>query len=156
MNLRPRTTQVYQRLVQGHICPSLGDIPLGSLRTEHIQSLVTEKMESGTGAATVILSLGVLHSALGQAHKWGMIDRNPASGVVKPRRRRKEMRTLSVEQARRLLDAAKATRHAVLLQLAVTTGLRQGEILALRWSDIDFDSGCLMVQRQLQRVSGGG
>jgi integrase len=113
-------------------------------------------MDAGAGAATVILSLGVLHSALSKALKWGMIDRNPASGVVKPRRRRKEMRTLSAEQARRLLNAAQGTRHAVLLQLAVTTGLRQGEILALRWSDIDFESGCLMVQRQLQRVSGRG
>ncbi len=156
MNLRPKSALQYQRLIQGHICPSIGGLPLASLRTEHIQSLVTEKMDAGTGAATVILSLGVLHSALSKALKWGMIDRNPASGVVKPRRRRKEMRTLSAEQARRLLNAAQGTRHAVLLQLAVTTGLRQGEILALRWSDIDFESGCLMVQRQLQRVSGRG
>lgn len=156
LNLRPRTTQQYEWLIQDHICPSIGGLPLSSLRIEHIQSLVTEKIESGTGAATVILSLGVLHSALSKALKWGMIDRNPAAGVIKPRRHRREMRTLSAEQARRLLKAAEGTRQVVLLQLAMTTGLRQGELLALRWTDIDFESGCLMVQRQLQRVSGRG
>ena len=156
MNLRPKSVTQYEGLIRRHIAPSLGHILLVELRTEDIQSFVTDKLESGAGAATINLCLGVLHCALGQAQKWGMIDRNPADGIIKPRTRRKEMRTLSPEQARRLLAAAEESRHAVLLQLAITTGLRQGEILALRWSDIDFDSGCLMVQRQLQRVGGRG
>ena len=156
MRLRPTTAHQYARLIEGHILPTLGGLPLGALRAEHIQALVSAKVDSGTGPATVILSLGVLRCALGQAHKWGMIDRNPAVGVVKPRQRRREMRTLSAEQARRLVNVAEGTRYAALLQLAMTTGMRQGEILALRWSDIDFESGCLMVQRQLKRVSGRG
>jgi integrase len=98
----------------------------------------------------------VFHCALNRAVKWGLLGRNPASHVDKPKVNRKEMKTLTAEQVIRLLNFSQGSRYEALYHLAVTTGLRQGELLGLRWSDLDWGTGHLRVQRQLQRVPGQG
>jgi integrase len=86
----------------------------------------------------------------------GLLGRNPASHVDKPKINRKEMMTLTSEQVIKLLNFSQGSRYEALYHLSVTTGLRQGELLGLRWSDLDWSTGHLRVQRQLQRVPGEG
>jgi integrase len=94
----------------------------------------------------------VLRRALKQAKRWGMVNRNVAEDVDPPRLKRDEIRPLDREQTRRLLEAAEGDRLHAFYVVAVTAGLRPGEMLALRWSDVDLEVGTLRVNRAL---SGG-
>jgi len=98
----------------------------------------------------------VLHRSLNHALQLGLIGRNPAQAVIKPKLQKKEMQTLTDTQVPTLLLATKGTRYEALYQLAITTGLRQGEILGLIWSDLDESTRRLHVQRQLQRLPNQG
>ena len=89
----------------------------------------------------------LLREALGHAVRWQLIARNPADAVTAPRAGRSEMRVLNAEEAGRLLEAATGTPYYALLYLALATGGRQGELLALRWRDIDLDGGSLSIYR---------
>lgn len=92
----------------------------------------------------------VLHRALEQAVRWQLIPRNPADAVEPPRARRPEIQALTEDQVRAMLEAAKGTRYYTLLLLAVATGMRRGELLALRWQDVDLKAGRITVCRSLQ------
>ena len=146
----------YAQVVEQHIVPALGSIKLRDLRPDQIQSFYSTKIDEGASPSTVRVIHSVFHCALNKAVKWGLLGRNPASHVDKPKVNRKEMKTLSAEQVIRLLNFSQGSRYEALYHLAVTTGLRQGELLGLRWSDLDWGTGHLRVQRQLQRVSGEG
>lgn len=111
-------------------------------------------MEAGLSPRTVRQAHAVLHSALDQALKWGMVLRNVTELVELPRQTKREMHCLSPEEARRFLEAAKGTRWEALFSLMLTTGLRPGEALGLRWTDVDLDNSRLHVQRTLVRVPG--
>jgi len=154
-SVRPKTSDQYRQIVRQHIVPDLGMIKLKDLNPRQIQALYSRKMESGTSARTVILIHAVLRRALNHALKLGMIGRNPALAVIRPKFKRKEMKTLSDSQVRTLLSFADGDRFEVLFWLAVTTGLRQGELLGLKWSDVDWTGRQLRIQRQLQRLRGG-
>jgi len=97
----------------------------------------------------------VLHRALEQAAQWGLTPRNVAKLVTPPRPARREMATLSPEQARASLEAAEGDRLEALYVLALSTGMRQGELLALRWRDVDLEGGTLQVRATLQRTRDG-
>jgi integrase len=155
-SVQPNTSKQYSWVVHQYIIPDLGTVRLKDLRPDHIQSFYSAKLEAGTGERTVHMIHSVLHRSLAQAFKWGLITRNPASVVDKPRVKRREMQILDVDQVRALLNAAQGDRLEALYYMAVTTGLRQGELLGLRWSDLDWESGRLQVQRQLLRVRGQG
>ena len=88
------------------------------------------------------------------AIKWGLIHRNPATLVNLPRQEKREMKVFTPEQAKRFLDYIKDHRLEALFWVALTRGLRRGEILALKWSDVDLDAGKLRVNQALQRVNG--
>ena len=154
-SLRPKTLQQYTQIVRQHIAPRLGAIKLKHLRPDQIQALYNEKLDQGISARTVLLIHCVLHRSLNQALQWGIIVRNPAQSVSRPKFHRKEMQVLNDVQARTLLLTAKGTRFETLLWLAISTGLREGELLGLRWSDIDWKTRQLQVRRQLQRIKGG-
>jgi len=154
-SVKGKTLHQYGQIVRDHIAPRLGNIKLKDLRPDQIQALYNEKLDSGISARTVILIHAVLHKALKHALKQGVIGRNPTDAVNRPKFRRKEMLTLSDSQVRTLLLVVKDTRFEALFWIAVSTGLRQGELLGLRWSDLDWQSRRLHVQRQLQRVTGG-
>ncbi len=155
-SLRPKTWKQYSQIVRQHIIPQLGSIKLKDLRPDHIQSHYTARQAAGAGVRTVRLTHAILHHALAQALKWGLVTRNPADAVDKPKLGHEEMKVLNAEQVRALLNAAKGERLEALYYLAVTTGLRQGELLGLRWSDLDWKTGKLQVQRQLQYIAGQG
>ena len=154
--VRPKTIYQYSQIVRQHIVPVLGKIKLKDLNPNHIQSLYNFKIESGVSKRSVVLIHSILHKALNQAMKWELIGRNPAQAVTRPKVARKEMKTLTDSQARTFLSAAKESRYEMLYWLAISTGMRQGELLGLKWSDLDWTSGSLQVQRQLQRTESEG
>jgi integrase len=98
----------------------------------------------------------VLHNVLQQAVREGILGRNPVDAVERPKVEKTEMQILTEEQARRFIIATTGNRYGMLFYLALMTGMRQGELLGLKWADLDWHRGLLNVQRQLQRSSGHG
>ena len=155
-SVRPRTAAGYASIVAVRIVPRIGGVRLDRLTPDIIQTLYSDLADAGLSPRSVIHTHRCLHRALRQAVRWGLLGRNPTDAVDVPRAERREMTTLSREQVERLLAATVADRDHAIYVLAVTTGLRQGELLGLRWSDVDFDAGRLAVQRSLQRQQGKG
>jgi integrase len=154
--VRPKTIEQYTQIVHQHILPALGKLKMKDLRPDHIQALYNQKLDQGASERTVVLIHAVLHRALRQALQLGITPRNAADAAIKPKLKRKEMKTLDEIQVRSLILAAKGTRFEALFQIAVTTGLRLGEILGLKWTDLDWTSRKLQIQRQSQRLKGQG
>lgn len=150
-SLRPRTWDRYEQYVRLHAVPHLGHLPLARLFPQHLQALYRDCLETGLSAMTVVHLHTVIHTALEKAARWGLVARNVADLVSPPRPQRKEMQTLSPEQARTFLEAAKGDRLEALYVLALTTGMRQGELLALHWQDVDLEGQTLQVRFTLQR-----
>jgi len=155
-SVRPNTYLQYSQIVHQHIVPILGKILLKDLRPDHVQKLYTEKLANGTSARTAQLIHAVIHRALNHALMQGLVVRNVSDAVTRPKVPRKEMKTLDDYQVRRLIQAAEGTGFKTLLWIAVSTGLRKGEILGLKWSDLDWNNGRLQIQRQVQRRKGEG
>ena len=154
-NLRPHTWEGYEQVTRSHIVPHLGTVRLKDLHPKQIQALYALK-EKSLGPSTIRIIHAVLHKSLDQAIKWGLIGRNPADAVTRPRQNKKEMSVLTPEQAQSLLSHLVGDRYEALYYLALTTGLRRGELLGLKWDDLDWVTGKLKVQRQLSRLKGEG
>ena len=152
-SLRPRTFERYTQYIRLHALPDIGRLPLSKLTPQHLQRLYAAKLAAGLAPMTVRHLHAVLHRALGQATRWGLVARNVADLVTPPRAERHEMQTLSPEQARAFLEASQGDRFHALYVLALSTGMRQGELLALRWQDVE--GGGLRVTGSLQQVNGG-
>jgi integrase len=153
-SMRQSTFDGYEIAVRVHIKPALGHVKLRKLTPAHVVSFYQDKIAAGFAPATVNKHHVTLHKALDQAVKWAMIPRNVAEVVKAPRPVHKEMRPLSAEQTRRLLDAARGDRLEALYVLAVHTGMRQGELLALRWQDVDLENARASVRRTLTKNGG--
>src|SRR5258706_2810757 len=143
-------------IIRKHIIPTLGHIQLRQLNEQHIQSLYAQKLDEKKSAKTIHHIHGVLHKALAQAVTWRVVSRNVCDGVTLPRLSRYEYQVLTVEQARKLLEGVRGHRFEVLLALALTTGMRLGELSGLHWQDINFEQGTLQVRRSVSRVRGQG
>lgn len=158
-NVTHRTEANYRLMVRRHIVPAFGAVKLAKLTPGRVQSLY-RVLQDGGKHATARYVHATLHRALGQAMRWGMVARNPAALVTPPRHKRSEVSALTREEAERLLREARESgdRLEALYVLAVHTGMRQGEMLGLRWTDVDLsgDAPSLRVARQLQRARGGG
>src|SRR5215213_9930561 len=142
-------------LLTNHIKPSIGRIKLKNLNALHLQGLYRERLDSGLSGSTVQKIHHVLHKALTQAMRWDLIPRNPADSVKAPTPTPKEMHPLSALEARQLLEAARGDRLEALYVLAVHTGMRRGELLALKWADVDLDLARLSIRRTLTRTDNG-
>lgn len=154
-SVRPKTFESYEWLVRKHIAPALGRIKLASLNAAHLQGLYRSKLDAGLSARTVRYVHAVMHRALKQALRWGLVPRNVSEAVDPPKLQRKEIKPLSRGEARRLLEAARDNRLEALYVLAVHCGLRQGELLGLRWEDIDLEAATLQVRRVLTTAKEG-
>jgi integrase len=141
-------------LVNNHLRPALGGIKLKKLSAAHVQGFYRDRLDHGLSPSTVQKMHAILHKALSQASKWHMVPRNVTETVRPPRPAPKEMRPLTSEEARMLLQAARGDGLEALYVLAVTTGMRQGELLASRWQDVDMNNGTVSVRRTLTRSGG--
>src|ERR671910_338060 len=148
-SVRDSTYASYKRQVRRYIIPAIGRIKLAKLTPAHIQYLYREMQDRRLSTRTVQYTHAVLRRALKQAKRWGMVDRNVAKDVDPPRLKRGEIQPLDREQTRTLLQAAEGDRLHALYVVAVTAGLRPGEMLALRWSDVDLEAGALRINRAL-------
>jgi integrase len=155
-NLAPRTYHNYRLQIREHLVPAFGPMKLSKLDTPNIQALYTAKLRDGLKPSSVRYIHAVLHCALEKAVELRLIPRNPAASARPPKIRQEEITPLDAQQARLLLEAAKDDRFECLYILSLTCGLRMGESLGLKWSDIDLDAGTLRVHRQLQRIREGG
>jgi integrase len=153
-NARPRSYDSFEIIVRRHIVPEVGRARLEKLTPQQVQELVDRKLKSGLAPQTVVHIRMVLRAALNQAMKWSLIARNPAALVDPPRIPRNEIRPLSAEEARRFLETAKSKRFEALYTLALYSGLRRGEILGLRWCDVDLEARAIRVNQAIQRVGG--
>lgn len=154
-SVRPKTLEA-ARLNVNRVNRLVGRARLEALTGPSIQALYGSLLESGLSPRSVEQLHEVLHRALRQAVQWGLLVRNPADAVSPPRPRRAEMRTLSEAELSKLFEATAHERLHGLWVLLASTGLRIGEALALRWSDVDVDVGRLQVRRALQRQQGRG
>ena len=142
-------------LVTNHIKPSIGRVKLKNVNALQVQSLYRERLDSGLSHSTVQKSHHVLHKALVQAVKWNLIPHNPSDSVKAPTPTPKEMRPLSVSEANKLLEATRGDRLEALYLLAIHTGMRQGELLGLKWADVDLENAVVRVRRTLTRKGTG-
>ncbi|GBE21991.1 MAG TPA: site-specific integrase [Actinobacteria bacterium] len=145
------TAADYADTVRLHLKPGLGSKILTKLSVSELNALWASKRKAGYSANSIRIMRTVLRSALHQAEREGLLVRNVAALSDPPRLGQPEGRSLTVAEARRLLDAAKGDRLEALYAITVTFGLRRGEALGLPWSDIDLDSGLVHVRRQLRR-----
>jgi len=154
-SVRESTYSRDKYLITNHIKPVLGRVKLKNLGAMHLQRLYREKRDAGLSASTVQKIHHVLHKALSQAVKWDLIPRNPADAVKAPRPAPEEMHPLSAEETLKLLEAAKGDKLEALYVLAVTTGMRRGELLGLKWSDVDLENSTVSIRRTLTRTDNG-
>jgi integrase len=145
----------YRSVATHHIIPSLGRKKLAALTTSDIDRLLSSKMDGQLAVSSVRRIRSVLAQAIDQGIRWGAVNRNVATLARAPRSERKEGRTLTPDQAKLFLEELSGHRNEALYALMLSVGLRRGEALGLRWSDLDAKSGILLVQRQLKRETSG-
>jgi len=147
----PNTLDNYRWAVDRHIKPALGTRRLRELTPDDVDRLIRSKLDAGLGHSSLMRIRAVLVQALRHGERYGYVGRNVAQLVDLPRSPQREGRSLTVEQARKLLDAAKGERLEAAIVCGLTLGLRPGELLGLSWSDVDLTRGRLTVQRSLKR-----
>lgn len=154
--VRQRTWERYEQIVRVHIKPALGRVKLKTLTPNHVRALYREKLDAGSSPRTVNYIHVTLHKAFKDALSDGLVPRNPVVGVRSPRPE-KEVTPLTQEQARKLLDTARSNgdRMYALYVMALHCGLREGELLGLKWGDVDFGRGVLHISRTLSQTRTG-
>ncbi len=152
--VRGKTYSDYAAMLRRYIRPAIGARILASLSPLEIQAAYQVMIEKKLSARTVRYAHAVLRAAMRQAIRWQLLLADPTQGVQLPNQRRGEMRVLSTEQARSFLRTASHSPQACLFAVALTTGMRPSEYLALCWRDIDWDRGTISVVRTLHRNEG--
>jgi len=153
-SIRPSTYAIYEVSLRKHIIPEIGHLKLARLTADDLDGLYSRLLSGGLSPKTVRMIHAVLHRALSHAQRRGAIAVNPASVAVPPSAPRREFRTLAPEEAALLLKAALSDKLYGVYVLALTCGLRQGEILGLRWADVDLNGAVLHVRQQVYRMAG--
>jgi integrase len=146
----PATHRRYEGMVATHIVPRIGGVALAKLSPLHLTRLEADQLAAGLSPTTVRKHHWLLKAALDQAVAWRLIAVNPMTGITAVAESRPEIRTLDAAGQARLLDTAAGTRMHVPIALALGTGLRRGELLALRWSDLDLNANRLAVRRAMR------
>lgn len=152
--VRPQTHHRYKEIVDYHLNPRLGRIRLHRLKPSDVETMMQLGLDAGQSPRSVAHHRAVLRTALNAAIKDGMITRNAASLADPPHVPEPERDVITPARAQAIFDAVRGDRLEALYVLLLASGLRLGEALGLRWTDIDMDAGSLRVQRTLQRVDG--
>ncbi|MEX1248668.1 MAG: site-specific integrase [Anaerolineales bacterium] len=147
----------YSQLAKKYIRPALGKIKLRELNPSVIQRFYNQKVAEGVGLRTVQKAHTVIHASLNAALKMGLIGRNPDDATQPPKPTHREMRFFNQAEVKRLLQTAKRLedRNFALYFIAIVTGMRQGELLGLKWENVDLEKGILNVKFSLTRLPGG-
>jgi integrase len=153
---RVQTAKSYEWIIRVHLSPGLGKLTLDKLTPLRLQTFLNEKFESGLSAGTVKHIRATLRAALSQAHRWQMVHQNAAKLVSIPSGAKYVPKVFTPDEARAFLKAIAGHRLEGLFTVAVSMGLRRGELLGLRWQDLDLIAGSLEVRHALQRVKGKG
>ena len=148
------TIDNYRSIVKYHVLPTLGRKRVDELTVAEVDRLLAAKAASGLSPSTVHRIRAVLSQCLDQGIRWGVTPRNVARLSRSPKLVRAEGRTLTPEQARALLASLKGHRNEALYTLMLSTGLRRGEALGLRWEDVDLMGGVVRIKRSLKREGG--
>jgi integrase len=148
--LRAKTFYDYETLLRLYIRPVLGTRLIGAIGQIDMQQLYAQMFDRGLSARTIEYTNAVLESAFRQAIRWRMLAEDPCAGVDLPRVKRKEMDALSIEECRQFLAIAAESEWFALFALALTTGMRPSEYLALKWSDVDWQRATASVSRTIQ------
>ncbi len=158
---RETTASNYRYMIDGHIVPfvlpggrTLGSKKVAKLPFSDVDALLDAKREAGLSASTRRLIRSVLVQAINQAMKWRIVTRNEAAMSTPVTVTRSEGRSLSPAQAKRLMETLKTCPMGTLFTVMLTTGMRRGEALGLRWEDVDLKKGVISVRQQLQRING--
>jgi integrase len=151
---RPSKLKSYRSYLDKHIIPELGDVALCDLTPQAVQAFLNGRSKAGLSPRTVQYIRAILRAALAQAMRWGYVERNVAALASPPRMVRQPVTPLDAAQAQRLIDHTREDRLGTLFAVAVYTGLRQGELLGLRWPDLDLDAGTLAVRQAVQKIDG--
>jgi integrase len=154
-HVSPKTFERYAELLRNHVCARVGDVRLQKLRAVDVNELYSDLLRTGLSARTVGHVHRVLHRALGHANKWGLVQKNVASLVAPPPVTAGEIETLSAEQVHIALARLKGRSIYPIYVLALATGMRRGELLALRWSDVDLNGALLRVEQSLEQTKAG-
>lgn len=161
-SVSPKTAERYAQIISDNIKPVLGNYQLSKLKPLHIQSFYTDCLTSGRkdgkgglSAQTVLHFHRLLRKAFLQAVKWQLLARNPVDAVEPPRPQRTEMNAINETETALLLEKLTDSPLFTPVLLAVTTGLRRGELLALRWKDINLEEGRLTVNQSLEQTKTG-
>jgi integrase len=148
-NVSPKTLERYCSIINQHLVPAFGSLPLAKLQPLHIQAHYSSLLkggrkdgrEGGLSAQSILHHHRLLHAALKMAVRWHLVVRNPADAVEPPKVRKSEVKAIDESACAWLLDAAIGTRLHIPVLIAISAGLRRGEILAAGWSDLDWTLG---------------
>lgn len=148
--LRPKTASNYSQLLLSHAVPRIGRIPLTRLQPSDLVRVYEERRKSGAAPRSILHLHRVIYRCLRHAERWGDVVRNVAALVDAPKVVHTEMRALTADEARHLLQMVQGDRLEAFLVLALSTGMRSGELLGLTWRAVDFDRGSVAVVASLQ------
>ena len=167
VKVRPSSHQTYRGYIDNHIKPNIGKIPLEKLTSLELQKLYKKLLEKGRvdrieskhqakglSAKTVRNIHQIIASAMKLAKEQKLILADPTEGCALPKLEHKEMKTLPIEQLTSFLREAKDSGVFEMYYIELATGLRRGELLGLKWEDIDLEKGDLRVKRQIARING--
>lgn len=154
-NLKRRGFRSYEAIVRLHLVPTIGHVQLAKLAPLQIQQLYADKLSAGLSKTTVHHIHACLRAALNQAVKWQLLQRNPTIATEPPPMTTADPEFLSFEQAQQLMAALDGDDYAPPILLALTTGLRMGEIQGMRWTDIDWDRRTIVIQQTAWYAAGG-
>lgn len=155
-NAAPTTLQRYRGLIVNQVKPGVGHVQVQKLRPVHLNELYANLIRGGLAPRTVGHVHRLLHRALGHAVTWGVTQQNPASAVKPPRVEDTEVEILKEGEIEALLDKLRGRSLHPIAVFALASGARRGEMLALRWQDIDLATGKVRIERSLEQTKAGG
>ena len=153
--MKRRSLETYRCIARKHLLPSLTSIKLAELDRESVQRLYSRKRDSGLSPARIRRIHGVLSSALNSAVRWHYVEHNVCREVSPPRVPAPDIRPLSVDEAKRLLEAAENDRYHAIIALGLVSGARWGELTALTWNRLDLNNRTMQITRTLVKGKGG-
>ena len=157
--IKDSTRYLYERQAKLYIRPSLGNTKLNQLETHSVQRLYNQLgKENGLSPKSIKNVHGILHRALQQAQRLGYIRSNPTEACILPRVTKKDISPMTDQQMGQFLEAIQGHQYELFFKVDLFTGLREGELLGLKWECVDFDKGTILVDKQLHRSQkkGGG